>query len=534
MKLIQLLEQLEWLFENRKIELIAKKQGQKIMKAHGRDRTHDQRLIDSIFGMTPIVHRGGAKGGDELVQDSAKKIIEFFQTKIHKKYVQWIANRYMNREFQLEDWKTIKDNLKDFDRIKNKLSVKDINQYDSMVALDNAIDSLKDKDVRSNKQKDKEERAQLFKDKEAILFYKDSDIKIEIPKTEEAACVLGKGTRWCTSARNHNQFANYNREGDLYIITTKDGKKFQFHLHTKQFMDEADHEIKMTEVLEEYPSILKAIPKLVDSLSMFDRANINDMSQNEVEGMIKEWIDDGLHQIDMHDDTTVVIESYQDLDKFFRQYDFMELSSMLYYIDDPSTLEEEMDTDKARMDISKYLNQSIIDLIHDRLLDQPQHELFDINTNDKVFNALNNYTTLSRQILNEIVENMTEESAEAMEKYLKDGMEGEGFDHGVMGFLFDTERSHSSGYLLVTDEARNFYDSTYSMSMELYELATNLTETGWDDISDDEFEHEMRRFFGEEFDHNPDLKSPSDFYHTQNMDNLENRIERVMKEWKGL
>ena len=528
MKLLQLLEQLEWLFENRKIELIAKKQGKKIMKAYGRDRTIGVSLMKELKKFAP----------DDINIDDVGMIdpyvppmlLKFFQAKVHKKYVQWLATLYANREFQLEDWRTIKDMLKDFDRVKNKLRIKDINQYETLLSLDNAIDSLKDKDVRSNKQKDKEERARLFKDKEAILFYKDADIKIEIPKSEEAACVLGKGTRWCTSARNHNMFHHYDKEGDLYIITTKDKKKFQFHLKSKQFMDEADTEVKMIDVLGDYPSILKAIPDLVDSLSMFDRANIQNMSYDERNKMIKDWIKGGMHQVEMFDDNTVIIESYLFLDKFFRQYDFMGLSSMLGYIDDISSLEYEMDLDN--LNVMKWINKDIMKMIHKRLQDElknvHQPDLFNTSTEEDVMNALKGFPDLHESIVDDIKEDMYEATASAMENYLKGGILGD----DVMGFLFD-KNYRSNGYLLVTDEHRNFEDSTYSMTMDLSEIGEALTDTGWGEISDDEFEGEMRNYFGGEFMHNRELKSPDDFSRTQNMDNLKKSIAITLKNWKG-
>ena len=529
MKLNQLLEQLEWLFENRKIELIAKKQGVKIMKTIGRDRSVGIQITNELRKFT-------SDDISKIKDITAETLLKFFQGKIHKKYVQWLTNRYINKEFQLEDWRIIRDNLKLFDKVRNKLPAKDINAYKSISDLHRTTEALNLKDTRSNRQKDKEERAQLFKDKEAILFYKDADIKIEIPKSEEAACVLGKGTRWCTSARNHNMFHHYDKEGDLYIITTKDGKKFQFHLHTKQFMDEADTEVKMSDVLDDYPSILKAIPKLIDSLSMFDRASIQDMSYKETEEMIREWVKGGLFgDVEMYGDNDVIIEQWQSLSLFFRDYNFEELNIMLNYIDDPAELEHEMDLEN--LNVMKWINKDILNMIHKRLQSEIKHmnqpDLFDITTEQDIMNTLKSFTGLHESIVDDIKEDMYEATASKMEKYLVAGIKDEEHEHGVMGFLFDTDHSHITGYLLVTDEHRNFEESTYAMTMDINEISESLTGTGWEDISDNEFEHEMKGFFGSEFYNNPKLKSPDDFYRTQNMDNLKKSIAMTLNKWKG-
>jgi hypothetical protein len=65
---------------------------------------------------------------------------------------------------------------------------------------------------------------------------------LAIPQTEEASCAVGSGTRWCTSAREDNQFEYYNEQGNLYVWIEK-GDKYQFHFEDGQFMDSRNRPI---------------------------------------------------------------------------------------------------------------------------------------------------------------------------------------------------------------------------------------------------------------------------------------------------
>lgn len=72
------------------------------------------------------------------------------------------------------------------------------------------------------------------------------EILIVTPKTMKASCTLGKGTEWCTATedKEHNRFDYYDEQGPLYIIFDKrDGKRYQFHLESGQFMDEKDRQV---------------------------------------------------------------------------------------------------------------------------------------------------------------------------------------------------------------------------------------------------------------------------------------------------
>lgn len=85
----------------------------------------------------------------------------------------------------------------------------------------------------------------------AEVVYEDSFITIIHPTTQEASCLYGKGTRWCTTSQTaENMFKLYNQSGPLYIILPKDPisrKKYQLHFLDGQFMDETDTPVKLSD-----------------------------------------------------------------------------------------------------------------------------------------------------------------------------------------------------------------------------------------------------------------------------------------------
>jgi len=69
-----------------------------------------------------------------------------------------------------------------------------------------------------------------------------------IPHTEKASKYYGRGTTWCTAARDNCMFDYYNQKGALHIMIPKHanypGEKYQYHADTKQFMDRDDNPIE--------------------------------------------------------------------------------------------------------------------------------------------------------------------------------------------------------------------------------------------------------------------------------------------------
>ena len=172
----------------------------------------------------------------------------------NKQYSQWLARMYSKNIIPLEDIQSkMLDALTKYATLKLRKKIKpqhaDINQMklpsDLLIAMTDYED-IED----ANKEVDKGQAAEI---------YADSSIRVIVPKDEASACYYGRGTRWCTAAKNNNMFKQYHKSGDMYIVIPKnpkyEGEKYQLHLHTKQFMDEQDRSIDLYQFVKDYPTI---------------------------------------------------------------------------------------------------------------------------------------------------------------------------------------------------------------------------------------------------------------------------------------
>ena len=155
------------------------------------------------------------------------------------KYAKWLLHLYQRKSLKLEDLYKAAEYITIFDKVAkmNKLTLLDLNGYKSLPEMYKAIKPY-------YKTNSNAEKSQKIKDTEAEKLYEDEAFMVVNPKTRKASILYGKGTQWCTAAKNNNQFRYYNKMGKLYIIIDKRyGKKYQFHAETKSYMDETDEEI---------------------------------------------------------------------------------------------------------------------------------------------------------------------------------------------------------------------------------------------------------------------------------------------------
>ena len=103
----------------------------------------------------------------------------------------------------------------------------------------------------SNRQKKQQIR------NDAELFYEDDNWKVIIPKIEEASCLYGANTKWCTMGKEDNMFNEYNSRGSLYIfINKKDNEKYQLHFESNQFMNKLNQRVSKIEFFDNLPKQL--------------------------------------------------------------------------------------------------------------------------------------------------------------------------------------------------------------------------------------------------------------------------------------
>lgn len=182
-------------------------------------------------------------GAIEQAEDYFQFAVESDPTH-NKVYLQWILNTYLRMTadrlmFIYQDIYQWKETLANFDRLKSRMpqNLRDINKYKYIVDIEIEIEPYTD--VKSAREIKRDEVAAFKKDIEIV--YQGPEGFIAIPKTEAASKYLGRGTQWCTAATAHNYFDHYNKQGPLYCLIHADGRKWQFHLESTQFMDEKDH-----------------------------------------------------------------------------------------------------------------------------------------------------------------------------------------------------------------------------------------------------------------------------------------------------
>jgi Leucine-rich repeat (LRR) protein len=200
------------------------------------------------------------------------------------KYVDWIATQYLNlkterqpgdngyereltqvRETFIEDLYKVTDDLKKFERFKNKIKgEKDINK----LTTDQLYDAVKDFDITlATTTKSERKKAEIHPGAELVFDgpnWRVVKIDDKGPVGREAACFYGgnnQETRWCTSTPGtDNWFNRYIKTGPLYVIYNPNDPKvgsvtglpverYQFHFPENQFMDKDDRQQDLVKLL---------------------------------------------------------------------------------------------------------------------------------------------------------------------------------------------------------------------------------------------------------------------------------------------
>lgn len=219
---------------------------------------------------------------DTLVPDEIfKKIIPLDPSR-NKKYVQWALNLYRKGLLQAEDFYKVTEYLQKFERVKIKLSKRDINQYNSLPCLIEKIEQVGGNGKTAN------DETYLIRDHfyinsgEVIVLHDDEIQMIITPITYRANCFYAKLSQWCTNQKN--VFNRYTQRSNLYIIINKrllntksPQRLLQFHFASKQFCDITDKRIGFEGIkkylkyfdLEKLP-LRERLCLVYDSVGQFD------------------------------------------------------------------------------------------------------------------------------------------------------------------------------------------------------------------------------------------------------------------------
>ena len=169
-----------------------------------------------------------------------------------KIHTQWILNQYKRSKIRQEDHPRIREALSNFETHKGKLENKDINQYKSLSDVEDAVEPHLGTTTKRQEKK-------VIKSEGADLVHNDEErgVTVHHIKTEQASCSYGAGTKWCTIGKKDNMFNAYNKDGPMFVVQ-HDGRKYQFHNASYQFMDEKNNNVKFNEL---HPDIQKSLSK---------------------------------------------------------------------------------------------------------------------------------------------------------------------------------------------------------------------------------------------------------------------------------
>jgi hypothetical protein len=129
------------------------------------------------------------------------------------KYLEKIIGFYLNDKVHIKELGQV---VSRFHTLLNRNQVKtrDINAFKSFDQLSSEV-QISDQGY-SNKQETK------VRKKEYDLVHEDKDWIVLIPRTHEASCKYGAGTKWCTSAKEVDHYRKYTVKGiTLYYIISK-------------------------------------------------------------------------------------------------------------------------------------------------------------------------------------------------------------------------------------------------------------------------------------------------------------------------
>jgi len=131
----------------------------------------------------------------------------------NQKYLNFLG-KVISPESTNEDMIKAKIAIEKFIRFQKNLEQKDINQYDTLKDISDAILNHENKVRRDVKKIDG-----------ADVVYEDDRFTVISPKTHDASCYYGTGSKWCTAAKSsESHFQSYNRDGKLFYFLDKKAK----------------------------------------------------------------------------------------------------------------------------------------------------------------------------------------------------------------------------------------------------------------------------------------------------------------------
>ena len=189
--------------------------------------------------------------GDVNLFNALNNLIPNSDANFNKGVFTWLYNLKKANKLKDEDFYKVKEYLDLFNKFINKIP-KENRDLMKLKSLSDLYDIIKPFAEDSNQATSKSQELKNIKQNEVRKVFEDGDYLIQIPLTERASCLIGKGTQWCTAAdKSDNMFDHYNKTGHLYVITKKDdNSKYQIHFESNSLMDEKDRAISGIDFFE--------------------------------------------------------------------------------------------------------------------------------------------------------------------------------------------------------------------------------------------------------------------------------------------
>jgi hypothetical protein len=164
------------------------------------------------------------KGG-KLTDEELKSLLEIDPTK-QKKYVGWMAKKWIEGGKQEADAKQLADYIPTYDKLisTNKIDERDINKFKAIKDLVDKIEVI---------QSTGQDRTTSSLEKDADVILDNEDLLIMSPHTHEASrklglsvfahrkCKGGKDSAWCTTYKSPDHFNDYYYDSEVTFYYTK-------------------------------------------------------------------------------------------------------------------------------------------------------------------------------------------------------------------------------------------------------------------------------------------------------------------------
>lgn len=230
-------------------------------------------------------------------------------------HTRWVVNQYHQGNLKQEDAPSMKDTLTDFNRFRNNLHKKQINQYKTLSDLRDAIRPFSEAKRKQTFTLSNQE----FKDVQngSTLVHESPNVSLYHVHNKEAACALGKDMPWCTSRQdNKNMFDHYNKETNkrFYIAHLPNEqapyRKLGIGIGANEFQDENNTNIShenLIDLVKRNPE-LKKIPVLQGSRYAVTEIpeKYPELVKNDLDGMKKmDYTDDQITNLMKHKDPEI-------------------------------------------------------------------------------------------------------------------------------------------------------------------------------------------------------------------------------------